>query len=678
MRYQGASPGNSGAIGRTGQSDVVLTIALVGQPNVGKSVVMNLLTGAGAVVSNYPGTTVEITEGIIQAPAGRIKVIDTPGTYSLHSETDEQKVTQKVLLEGKIDLIVNVVDARNLARNLYLTLQLLEFESPMVLVLNQMDMADEEGIEIDAEALSKALGIPVVPMIATKNQGTDQLLRLIHDVAFSRHRARDFIGKPASFSDRVELAISQVEETIKANIPGENGRHYSHPSRALAIHLLESDHLDEDILARYPEVSRLVESLREEVAPKTYCTNCLRGCTDCQLNGLLPQGTMICLERTHIAAAIAQAVTRRKPGFQNTNLRKRLEILLDRPSTGLPILAGIVYLSFRLVMVVMGASEELIPWLLNPIIRYITNLADSLPRGSLLEIVVRAVPESILVPLTVVMPAMISIYLVMAILEDSGLLPRIAVAADKLASALNLPGQAVIPFILGFGCRAPAVLATRILPDKRTRLLVSTLLSITVPCAASLGIVAGLATTFGASLPVMYVTLVVAFIAIGFIAGRIGVPGQLVLEVPPLRMPVVSNVTAKVSMRLEGFFKHVLPVLMCTGIGTTLLINVGAFTPLERLSPVSTALFGVRGQALAALAVTVVQRYMGPMVLLNIPLTAREATIAGSMVLLSVPCLPVSILLVKELGWKTLVGIYALAILMSLGTGVALNLILPL
>lgn len=679
MRCHEAPPGSGNALGKSQDSEAVLNIALVGQPNVGKSVLMNLLTGAGAVVSNYPGTTVEITVGSMKTPAGTVKVIDTPGTYSLHSESDEQKVTQRVLLEGNVDLLVNVVDARNLGRNLYLTLQLLDLQIPMVVALNQMDMADEEGIRIDVEALSNTLGIPVIPMTATKNRGTDRLLRLIESVAMCPCKAAELVGKPVTFSAQVESALSQLEEAIRAHLPAKGGRYNSHPLRALAIHLLECDNVDEKILIDHPELREAVQRVLNLMTPNSdNCANCLRGCTGCQLNGLTLEATMTCLERTRAAAAIAEKVTRRRAAFPKWNLRRSLESLLDRPATGLPILIGVVYASFRLVTAILGIAEDIIPWLLNPLTNRLTALADSLPQGSISEILVRSVPDSILIPFTVVMPAMISIYLVMAVLEDSGLLPRLAVAVHKLASMFNLPGQAVIPLVLGFGCRAPAVLSTRILPDKKTRFLVSLLLSITVPCAASLGIVAGLAGKFNASLPVMYATAATAFLLIGLIAGRVSVPDhELILEVPPVRMPVLSNVAAKVSMRLEGFFRHVLPLLALTSISTRLLIDLGAFQPLEKLSPISTALFGIRGQALAALAVTVVQRYMGPMVLLNIPLTAREATIAGSMVLLSMPCLPVSVLLTRELGWKALLSIYGLALLVSLTAGIALNILLP-
>lgn len=201
------------------------TVALVGQPNVGKSVIMNLLTGAGAVVSNYPGTTVEITQGYMEGPSGRITVIDTPGTYSLHSDTEEQRVAQRVLLEAGVDLIVNVADARNLSRNLYLTLQLLDLDIPMVLALNQMDMAREAGMIIDTTALEEKLQIPAIPMIASKGEGLEELEKLIWKAAGSPETLPARATSPMRFSPEIERVIGMLQGQIEQIIPEEEGKH---------------------------------------------------------------------------------------------------------------------------------------------------------------------------------------------------------------------------------------------------------------------------------------------------------------------------------------------------------------------------------------------------------------------------------------------------------------------
>jgi len=724
-------------------SSLVATVALVGQPNVGKSVVMNLLTGAGAVVSNYPGTTVEVTEATMISPLGKIKVIDTPGTYSLHSDTEEQKVTQMVLLQRDVDLVINVVDARTLARNLYLTLQLLDLEIPIIVALNQMDMARELGMEIDVEKLAGILGVPVIPMVASKGEGLsllkDAVCRVVptrqteHAVSGAAHTkeagpgtVRDFASPRSiamTFSGPVEEVINMLVQKIKETVPEEKGRHRFHPPRALAIHLMEHDSVDEDLFALYPELAKLVEEFQVQVATgQRTCGRCFRGCAFCPARNDSHPVFLTCLERTQRARQIASEVVswteRARP---SKGLREWLEGAIDSPASGIPILVVLSYLSFRLVASFMGLAEEAANYAFIPLTSLFTRIAAFFPPRSILNIALSAVPEGILLPFSVVMPAMVAIYSIMAILEDTGLLSRIAVALDRPMSVLGMRGQGVIPLLLGFGCRAPAIMATRTLPDRESRVIVSTLLAITVPCAASLGIITGVGSAFGASLPVIYSSMTVVFVILGPIltrrfelgerrrrlplqartAGEAGTvltvsgtstvgeawdgasrrvqhnANDLLLEIPPLRWPVVSNVLAKSKMRLSGFFSHVLPLLVVTSIGVRLLLESGVLSFLSRLDPVSRLVFGIRGEGLLAVAVTVVQRYMAPMVLLNLPLTAREATIAGAMVSLSMPCLPVSILIGKELGWGTVGKIMALALGISLGTGAVLNLILP-
>ncbi|MGI6163745.1 MAG: ferrous iron transport protein B [Bacillota bacterium] len=666
------------------------TVALVGQPNVGKSVIMNLLTGAGAVVSDYSGTTVEITQGHFLYGTRKIRVIDTPGTYSLHSDTEEQKVTQRVLLEGNIDLIVNVADARNLSRNLYLTMQLMDLGIPMVLVLNQMDMAGESGMQINTKLLSEVLQFSVIPMIASKGEGLDRLTKAIADCSvscsgeFNAESGPTVIPgienriTPLVFSDPVEEVIEMLQGHIEELIPEEDGKHRLHPSRALAIHLMEHDSLDEDLFVTYPELSDLVEQLQISAADgNVQCHGCLRGCRFCPARDESHPNLPTCLERTQRAQEIALTVTKRTLR-DSVSLRGRIERFLDQPSTGIPALGLIAYLSLKLILVILDFAESFVPWAFEPVVSFIESIAGSFPNGSLAETIFSAIPEGILLPFEVVMPTMLSIYFIMALLEDSGLMPRIAIMMDRAMSLLKLPGQSIIPIVLGFGCRAPGVLATRALPGRSSRLIVTALLAIPIPCAATLGIIAGVGKSFGADLKIVYGSITLVFVLLSRVLAHFLKSNQeLILEVPPVQIPSAKRVGAKVWMRFQGFFKEVLPVLMITGIGVKILLNTEMLSGLARLDPISVKLFGVTGQSLAAVAVTVVQRYAAPMALLNLPLGPREATIAASMISLSMPCLPMSFLINREFGWKTLAAIFSIAMAISLGSGIVLNLILP-
>jgi len=653
-----------------------LVIALVGQPNVGKSVVMNHLTGAGAVVSNYPGTTVELTEAEFNAQGTRMRIIDTPGIYSLHSDTEEQRVTHRVLLEDEVDLIINVVDASHLERSLYLTLQLLDLEIPMIIALNQVDMAKESGMIISDQGLSDLTGVPVFPMVAVKGEGLQELKTYLQ--GFASHRTYLKVGRPMVFSPQVEAVIGQFEERLAALVPSDGNRHLSHPLRALAIHLLEHDRLDEALLAAEPELKDAIESLQKDISQGTYvCKECFRGCAFCP-RGQEHPALVTCLERTQAARDLAAKVTHRS-NLATASMRAKIESLLDAPFPGIPALIAVAFFSFAGVRWFMDLSEEAVTTALSPITRLFLALSSSVASSPILSALVSAIPDGFLIPLSIVFPAMIAIYTVMAVLEDTGLLPRMAVAADRLLSPFGVPGQAIIPLILAFGCKVPAVLSARAVPGKKARSVLSILLTITIPCAATMGALAGLSQKFGANLAVMYGSSAAVFLLLGLVLGQF-VPREereMALEVPPLRAPQLDNVLVKLWMRLRGFFSHVLPILVLTSVGIRILLDLGVLSFLAGFDKISVRFLGIRGQSLVAVAISAVQRYMGPVVLMNLPLSAREATIAGAMISVSLPCLPTSVLLARENGWRTLVIAYAAASAVSLCIGFFLNALLP-
>lgn len=648
------------------------TVALVGQPNVGKSAVMNALTGTRAFVSNYPGTTVEVTEGVMSLAGRRIRVIDTPGTYSLHSDTEDQRVTQRVLLEGGIDLIVNVIDATNLARNLYLTLQLLDLRIPLVIALNQVDRARSAGIEINAGALEEMLEVPVVPIVATTGEGMSELVSVL-----SKGRP----GRPLRFSQHVEEVLTELEAEIRRLVPEVRGRRRLHAPRALAIHLMEHDRVDEDVFDAFPELRSLVEKLQRRAGEGAVCSHCYRACGFCPARDEQHPSFPTCLERTARAREIAARVS--FPAAKTGSFRPRgrtLENRLDIPAVGALVTALVAYSSYRLVAFVMGFFDSVATAAIGPVVAWLGTIASRLPAGSIGANFLTALPEGLVLPFSVVFPAMLTIYVLMGFLEDTGLLPRMAVTLHRLMSFVGLPGQAVVPLILGLGCRVPAVLATRGLPDRRSRFIASTLLSMTVPCAASLAIITGVTGVSGASLPVVYGVVAVAFVLTGVMMAKLvpaGEDSDFVLEVPPLRWPSATNVWRKSWIRMKGFFLHVLPLLMGMSVALRYVVAGGYLDYLSTFGRATYTLLGVRGEVFAALAVTVVQRYLAPMVLLNLPLTPREATIAVSMVSLSMPCTPVTVMLIKEMGWKTTLFVVGLAIGVSLVTGMMLNLVLP-
>jgi len=648
---------------------LVKTVALVGQPNSGKSCLINHLTSTHALVSNYPGTTVEVTRGDFTWQRRKIEVIDTPGTYTLHSDTLEQRLTQKILLEEKIDVIVNLVDATNLARHLYFTLQLLDLEIPMVLAVNFYDLAEKQGIKIDFSKLAKILGIPVIPISALTGEGLDQLKKAIFEKASK--------GIPMCFTEPVEKIVGALKKEIEGGL-GE--KTLSHPPRALSIHLLEKDIGDEEVFKIYPKLESLVENFRKKIGTveETVCETCPAKPL-CQPKDLKYFLLLTCRQRYERAFQIAHQV-KKETHRQRKNWLERLEELIDNPWLSLPLLFFLAAATFKLIVWITNGLSTLLSFLLTPLLAYLTNFLENLfPKSTLGHVFALAAPEGILVPLTIVLPAMLSVYLLLAFLEDSGFLARFAVVLNRFFGFLGLGGQAGIPLLLSFGCRVPGVLATRILPDKRERLLTSTLLSITVPCAATLGIITGVVVKFGASILTLISVLIFSFILLGFFLNQF-LPGKkepLSLEVPPLRFPYLKNLIFKTWFRMRSFFTRVLPLLVILSVGIRILLELQIFVWLEQTSFLTMKIFGISGEVMAGVLVTVIQRYLAPLVLLNLPLTSREATIASAMILVSFPCLPNLAVLWKEFGLKEAVKIFLLAAMTFVLIGLILNFLLP-
>ncbi len=644
------------------------TIALVGQPNTGKSCLINHLTGAHAIVSNYPGTTVEITEGEFIYDNKKTRVIDTPGTYTLHSDSEEQRLTQKILLEEDVNVIINVVDATNLSRNLYFTLQLLDLEKPVVLALNFTNKIGDLGIEIDFAKLSEILGIPVVPLNALNGVGIDKLKEAIF--------TRASLGKPIHFCQTVEKMI----EDLVTKINKIEKKKIKHPSRTLAIHLLEHDIVDEELLKFYPELKDLVKKLQKEigVGQKGHCLICPARSL-CQSNHIRHFLNLTCQERYEKCHQITKKVETRIHRA-NYNFLEKIEHLIDRPILGFPILIALAYLSFLIILWGIRLIGNGVEFLFNPLIKLLAISSDNIfHQGFWHNIFGTAIPEAILIPLTIVLPAMLCVYFLMAILEDTGLLSRFAVNLNRVMGVFGLQGQAIIPFLLGFGCRVPGVLATRTLPTIRERFIASALVSIVIPCAAMLGIISGVVAKFGVNVLILILVLIFSWILLGlslnyFLKGK---KEEIILEVPPLRMPLFKNVIYKTWFRMKDFFTRVLPLLLLAGIAIRMLLETNIFNSLGRLNYLTQPVLGLSGETFAGISVVVIQRYLAPLFLLNLNLGVREATIACAMILVTFPCLPNSVILWRELGFKKFLAIFALAGFLSLSVGIILNLILP-
>lgn len=597
-------------------------IAVVGNPNVGKSAVLNRLTGSQLIVSNYPGTSLEISRASLKIGQHDLSIYDTPGRYSLCRGSAEDQAEIGFLTGEEIDLILNIVDASNLERNLVLTLELLESRKPVLVLLNQVDRARNLGINIDYRNLAQLLGTPVLPFSASTGEGLEELLEYMH-----------------------QKVAHQTQLAPEASVVATRG----------------------DVIR---QGSPHMINLDQQMVCSGICDRCSNSREYC----LLPAEIVRAEEAARIARAVASPMDMR---FKDKVAK--IQAVIDHPVWGTIAILLMAYLAFQMLVGFIKISEGPLNLVLDPVNHWLEALIEGiLPPGMITDILVKAVPEGLIIPFTIIMPAMLMVSLIMALLEDTGLLPRYSVALERVGSLFGVSGQAVIPLALGFGCRTPAIVATRVLPSSAQRFLIVTLLSIVIPCSATLGILASVIAAFDASLPIIGLTMLVILLLLASLLSR-SMPrdSEFIYELPPLRIPLGSNLRSKMKIRFAGFFTEILPLLLLMSIGIRALMESGLLEAFGGMESFSRLFFGIPAEAFVAVLITIFQRYLAPIVLMNLALTPREATIAISMIALSLPCLPMMVMTVRELGAKSLAKILGLGLGTSCLVGIVLNQILP-
>ena len=566
-------------------------ILLIGNPNVGKSVFFSRLTGVRVIASNYPGTTVGFTKGFLKLGEQIAEVIDVPGSYRLESTTKAEKVAAEMLGEG--DLVINVVDATNLERNLYLTLELLERQIPVIVALNMWDDTKHRGIDIDVKRLSELLKVPVVPTVAVTGEGIKEL-------------------------------VNHIPEATSP--PG--------PQRTT----------DE----RWAAIGRIIDQV--------------------------------------------QFVTHRHHTW--------LEHLGDasmKPLPGLLIAAMILFLSF---MVIRSVGEGLIGYLFEPLFDNLwaplmIKLSGWLGSGGFLhDILIGRLIEGeidfmqsfgvlttgLFIPFGVVLPYVFSFYLVLGFLEDLGYLPRLAVLLDNLMHRVGLHGYAIIPVFLGLGCNVPGILATRILESKRERFIAATLISIGVPCAALQAMILGLIGGYGVQyVAIVYGTLFLVWIVLGFIMNLLvrGFSPELLIEIPPYRLPLLQTLASKLWMRIYSFIREAIPIVLLGVLVITILYALGVFDYIAEITaPVVSGLLGLPKEAVSALVIGFLRKDMAMGMLGALGLSAKQLVIGSTVLAMFFPCIASFVILARELGGKDMLKATGIMIAVALIVGSLLNLIL--
>jgi ferrous iron transport protein B len=507
-------------------------IALAGQPNVGKSTLFNLLTGLNQHVGNWPGKTVERREGNFVLDGRQFGLVDLPGTYSLTANSPEEVIAREFILREQPDIVVAVVNAANLERSLYLVAELVTLPAPVIVALNMMDVARQEGINIESEVLEAALGIPVVPMTATHTIGTRELMRVVCNTLDSR-----YISRPRQPEIRADhrAALEEISLHISGYVPDP------YPAEWVALKLLEGD----------AEITRTMQNVLP--AQKWEALNgVLRQHEDALL--AIASGRYEWIERMVRAAVV-------RPRKGQVSWTNQIDVWATHPLGGLVILAGILGLVFWLTFTV---GSPLQAWLDTRIVGGISNLARQYLAGSpswLKGLVVDGILGGAGAVITF-LPIMVIFFAAFGFLEDTGYMARAAYVMDNLMHMMGLHGKSFLPLFLGFGCNVPAIMGTRVIDSKPARFL-TILIAPLVPCTARMAVVAFLAPAFfGPKALLVSWTLVlfsmVVLVLSGSVLNKIIFHGQrsaFIMEMPLYHLPNTRTIGLLVWQRSLSFIK---------------------------------------------------------------------------------------------------------------------------
>ena len=611
------------------------TVVLVGQPNSGKSTLFNALAGYRAVTSNYPGTTVEALEANIKLHGAQVRLVDTPGIYSLSDATIEERVTKQILLETKPDVIIDLLDATSLEKGLYFTLQLLEADLPIVSALNFVEEAAKRGIEVSADQLASLLGISVFPINPVRKTGVNQLV----DEALTAATGHGFT---VTYDDHIEQAIEMVKGSLTDDIPSSK--------RFLALRILEGD----KDLTGYLQDRQILEQIATQIPEHPNLS------------------ADIAVNRHGVAAYIARLVTAFTKREQSSGWQERLDKILLDPTWGMLVTLGSLLVMFAGLLLLGGFVQDFLSSSIQKfIIPWIHNISIGMPgyAGMMLESAVVGTSAGI----AIAIPYVFLFYLFLGLLEDLGVLPRFILMLDRMLRRINLPGQAIIPMLLGMGCTVPATAATRILESRADRMRVISLLTV-IPCSSRTAIILGVVGHFAGILAALgiYLISLILMIGIGLLFKRSSSsPSPLLLELPPYRIPILRGAILKSWLRMREFVYIVIPLLVIGGASYGLLkwfdLEGVLFNPLRFIT---AGWLHLPKEAITPLIYGFLQKDLTPAMLASVFGTANLSSVMtptqlftfGMVSTFQVPCVVAFGMIAKELGWRWAVMLTVMAL----------------
>lgn len=627
-------------------------VALVGQPNVGKSSLFTRLTGVGVISSNYPGTTVEFDEGVVTRNGKTVSVHDLPGTYSMSGNSDDEKVVLRDLWEGRNDTVILVADATNLVSSLVLCFEALELGLPTIIALTKIDEARKRN-RIDIDALSGILGVPVMPVSSKTSEGVDALADAVCE---GRARASGF---RVEYMPDIEKAIVALEDGLPDNLKFNK--------RGVAVKLLEeSEPFDEMIGTDLKHTVAVMKKLYRDGTGQSLAVG-------------------IASSRYAEAENIVSDVV--SESDIKPSLADRISDVMITPVTGIPILLAVCLVILTTIVYVGSFLDGVVSSVYEAVVG--TAIIDLGGDSEFWTAVLTGIDGSIQAIMSLVIPYIMVFYIILGILEDSGYLTRAVVLLDRTMHHFGLHGGSFIPIIVGLGCNVPAIMAVRTVQSRREKVILSSMIVMAVPCSAQMAIIMGATGSYSGIVYAFGILVMLVCLAVvtGVLMNRFMKyePSNLAMELPDLQVPSAKNVLFKTWYRIKDFFYIAFPLLVVGSIVVELLLQYDLLDVIvDPLSPVIVGMLGLPAVCSIAFIVGILRKEMALGMLqilaggvaLEAFMTPDQFVVFGVVMAVYMPCVATLITMWREIGWKETIGVSVLSIVVAILLGTATNLLL--